>query len=95
MDTGFMLSRFSPSTLSFYTATKPPGFLVWARDIVGASDNKHMDNSSRIKSLATSVVDERAPPQSDKVRAELHFSGWDLEYVSCRLPSQGGADPSL
>jgi hypothetical protein len=52
MDTEFMLSRVSPSTLSVYMATEPPGFLVWARDVVGASDNKHTDNSTRIKSPA-------------------------------------------
>jgi hypothetical protein len=84
MDSGFMLSRFSPGQLSFYTATKPPGWLVWARDIVGASESQHSENSTHIRSLATSVTDERAPPQGDKVRADLHFSGWDLLCVPGR-----------
>jgi hypothetical protein len=81
MDNGFMLARYSPSQLEFYTATKPPGWLVWPRDIVGASDTKHWDNATRIRNLATSVSDERAPGQDGKVRAELHFSGWDLVWV--------------
>lgn len=66
-------------TYTFYTVMKGLGWLVYARDIVGAHKNYREKPGGEICIIQTSVQeDEKAPEQYGKTRATLTVSGWQL-----------------
>lgn len=78
--TGFMLSRYTRLSYSFYTEMKGVGWLVYPRDIVGVQKNIRSNELNQpIMVVQTSIVEnELAPEQPGKTRANLDISGWEL-----------------
>ncbi|GAA5888739.1 hypothetical protein JCM16303_005113 [Sporobolomyces ruberrimus] len=76
---GFMIERYSPSTVMFYALTKGKKYIASPRDIVGVQRN-YTDDDGTLRMIQTSVQDaERAPEQSGTTRADLVLSGWQFK----------------
>ncbi|KAM0793328.1 hypothetical protein ACM66B_000785 [Microbotryomycetes sp. NB124-2] len=74
---GNILQRYNRHSYAFYTVMKGMGWLVYARDIVGAHKNYRSDKE--IKVVQVSIDEpEIAPEQYQKTRATLTVSGWQL-----------------
>jgi len=80
-DLGAVLTRFSLTSMEFYTVMKGASFFISPRDFVGA---QWVDRSATLNEAISvtqvSVEDDaHAPPQSGKVRGKIRFSGWNIK----------------
>lgn len=76
---GFMIERYSATTVMFYALTKGKKYIASPRDIVGVQRNYTGEDGS-LRMIQTSITDlERVPEQSGTTRADLVLSGWEFK----------------
>jgi len=76
---GFMLERYSATTVMFYALTKGKKYIASPRDIVGVQRN-YTEEDGTLRMIQTSVTDlDAAPEQSGTTRADLVLSGWQFK----------------
>ncbi|GAA5918783.1 hypothetical protein JCM1841_002733 [Sporobolomyces salmonicolor] len=74
---GFMIERYSRSSVLFYALTKGKKYIASPRDIVGIQRNYGEDAGGDRMIVQTSVDEpEKAPRQEGKQRANLRLGGW-------------------
>jgi len=77
---GFMLERYSATTVMFYALTKGKKYIASPRDIVGVQRNYTDPEDGTLRMVQTSVTDEeKGPEQSGTTRADLVLSGWQFK----------------